>query len=104
MLWETGAADLRECFASIAARDCLLPLVGRQGWWPAHVDAPGLGAFSTFASSGSDQFALKLSEAAEHRQHEAAVGSSRVRPGIRERSEAQLGSSGFGGPAPHLVG
>ena len=41
-----------------------------------------LGASSTFAGSGTDQFTFKLGEAAENREHQAAMRGGGVCPNV----------------------
>src|SRR3712207_8315032 len=47
-----------------------------------------LGSLATFTRASPDQLTLELGQAGEHREHEAAVGRGRVRPGIVEGTEA----------------
>jgi hypothetical protein len=48
----------------------------------AHMNPPRLGASSTFPSSGTNQFTLKLGEAAKNREHQSAMRRGRVCPNV----------------------
>jgi hypothetical protein len=56
--------------------------------WPTHVHAVGLGSRPAFAGPRLDQFFLKFSQAAQDRQHQPAVWSRGIGPGIGQRLEA----------------
>src|ERR1700746_859278 len=52
---------------------------------PAHMHASGLRLGPAFARARSDQFALKLGQAAHDRQHQSAMRRCGVSPGIGQR-------------------
>jgi hypothetical protein len=78
-----GPGDVGQDLTGIATGKCFASLVRRQLGRTAHVNACGLGARSAFARSGLDQIALKFGEAAEHGQHQPAMGSCGVGPSVR---------------------
>src|ERR1700716_3823083 len=61
--------------------------MGGKPWCPAETHALGLRSGSAVAGSGKDQLALELRKAAEHGEHQSAVGSRGVGPDIRQRLE-----------------
>jgi hypothetical protein len=71
--------------------DGLLPLVAGQGRRPPKTHATGLGTDTAVAGTSNDQCALELRKTAQDGQHQPAVRSRGVRPGIRLRLEAGPG-------------
>jgi hypothetical protein len=82
-----AAADVDQGLAGFPSRNGLLALVVRQFWLAAH-HPPGFGAFPTFAGATTDQFPLKLGEAAQDRQHQPTVRRGGVRPGVPQGLES----------------
>jgi hypothetical protein len=71
--------------------DSLLPLVAGQSRRTPKTHATGLGTDAAIAGTSNEQCALELSKAAQNGQHQPAVRSRGVRPGIRQRPEAGPG-------------
>jgi hypothetical protein len=62
--------------------------VVRQFRLAAHDYRASFGALSALAGATADQFPLELGEAAQDRQHQPAVRSGRVGPGIPQGFES----------------
>jgi hypothetical protein len=69
------SGDIGLHFAPSKARQCLLTLVPGQFRRATKLDATRHCTGTPLANSGTDQFALELSETAEDREHEPAVGA-----------------------------
>ncbi len=76
--------------ASIAPLQGLPLLVGRELGLATHLHAAGLGEPTALAGARTDQLALKLGQAAQDGQHQAAVGRGGVGPGIAQGPESGL--------------
>src|ERR1700758_439 len=63
-----GPGDVGQCLASVTAGNGFTLLVWCQLAGPAHMNASGLRPGPAFARARSDQFALKLGQAAQDRQ------------------------------------
>jgi hypothetical protein len=85
-----ASAHIRLCLAGCKASQRFPPLMRRQLARPTEAHTAFLGAFAALAGPGADQFPLKFSQATEYGQHQPAMGSCRVRPGILERLEFGL--------------
>jgi hypothetical protein len=82
-----GSADVAHCLAGLDPRKRLDPLMWCQLRLAAHPHAPRLRPGPTLAGAGQDQLALKLGQAAQHRQQQAAVWRGRVGPGVTQRAK-----------------
>jgi|SRR3954462_13406276 len=71
-------------------RKRLAVLMWRELRLAAHLHAPRLRPLAGLAGAGQDELTFEFSEAAEHRQQQAAVRCRRVRPGIAEGAESGL--------------
>src|SRR5437763_7603182 len=83
-----GAGNGRLRLALLEALPCLLPLVRRQLARPAELHTPGLGAGAAVTGARADQPPFELRQTAENRQHQPAVPTAGVRPGLRQAAEA----------------
>ena len=69
-----GARDHAERFLfGVDPLDRFALLVEREDWLPAQPNTVRDGAHPAFAGARADKIALELGQAAEHREHEAAV-------------------------------
>jgi hypothetical protein len=62
----------------------------RERRLPAELDTVCHGARPAFARVDADQIAFELGQAAEYREHEAAVRRRGVGPRVAERSESRF--------------
>ena len=76
--------------AGVATPQRLALLVGGELRLAAHLHAAGLGEPAALAGARTDQLALKLGQAAQDGQHQAAVGSGGVGPGVAQGPESGL--------------
>jgi len=67
----------------------LLALMRRHLARPTEAHAAILRTLASLASARADQLTLELGEAAEHREHQAAVRRRGVGPGVLERAKAR---------------
>lgn len=81
--------DLRQGLVRFAAGQSFTTLMSRKARLPAKLHAPGLGALAPLIGPRQDEVPLEFREAAEHRQHQSAVGRRGVRPGVAERPESR---------------
>src|ERR1700730_594831 len=94
-----GTRDIRLRLAIGKPLERFLTLVGSQLRRTAKPDPTGLCTASALACTSTDQLALELGQATEHRQHEAAMRGCRVRPCVLKRTEAGLR---LGHRVPHI--
>jgi len=83
-----GPRHIGHRLARMKALERFLALMRRHLGGTAELHASGLRTDSTLTRPGADQFALELRKAAEHGQHQPAVGRRRIGPAIFERFEA----------------
>jgi hypothetical protein len=84
-----GPAYFHQGVSGFPSRNGFLALVVRQFRLAAHNHPASFGALPAFASATADQFSLELGEAAQDRQHQPAVRSGRVGPGIPQGFESR---------------
>ncbi len=85
-----GPGDFPGRLAGIAPLQGLTLLVGGELGLAAHLQAAGLGEPAALAGARTDQLALKLGQAAQDGQHQAAVGRGGVGPGVAQGPETGL--------------
>jgi len=85
-----GAGDVAHRLAGVATAQDFFDLMRCQLGRPAHLHAAGLGAEAAFAGPRADQFALKLRQPAQHRQHEATVRRRGIGPCVTKGTEPGL--------------
>ncbi len=76
--------------AGVSPLQGLALLVGSELRLAAHLHAAGLGEPAALAGARADQLPLKLGQAAQDGQHQAAVGSGGVGPGVAQGPESGL--------------
>ena len=82
-----GPGDIGLDLALSESLGSLLPLVWRQLPRPTKSHALGIRTGTAVTCAREDQFAFKLSESVEDREHQPAMRCRRVGPSIRQRPE-----------------
>src|SRR5712691_1577690 len=83
-----AAPDFDQRLAGLPSRQGLLDLMWRQLQLATEPNAAGLCPLPPFVRASLDKLALEFRQATKHSQHQPPVRCCRVRPSIRDRTEA----------------